>query len=305
MVDLNISGLIPILATPFTSDGDVDYPSLRRLVAFELKCGVDGLGVLGYASEAFSLDEQERVSIIAAVADESDRCVPLVVGIGGSDGLPPTEQAELAAAAGADMLMVMPPPKAVAQDVADFYRATAAASRLPVMIQDAPQLTGTSISSELLDCLCEIPGIRAIKIEAQPTPVRVADAVAVAAGRISVFGGQNALFVLEELDRGAVGTMPACEFSDGLRRVLDLHLSGIAAEARAAFNLLLPLIRYGLQPGLAWAIHKEVLRLGGVIDTAVVRPPALPLDEATASGLRAILADLAGLELAVLEKVVL
>ncbi|AIJ25622.1 dihydrodipicolinate synthase family protein [Amycolatopsis methanolica] len=45
------TGLIPILATPFTADGELDLPSLRSLVEFQLSCGVEGLAVFGMASE--------------------------------------------------------------------------------------------------------------------------------------------------------------------------------------------------------------------------------------------------------------
>jgi 4-hydroxy-tetrahydrodipicolinate synthase len=297
--------LVPILATPFTQQGAVDYASLRRLVAFQVRCGVDGLGLLGSASEVRSLNDEERMRIVEEVAAEVDGRVPLIGGIGWGSARPVAEQAKTAAASGAGMLMVMPPESADHQEVLDFYRATAEASPVPLMIQHAPQLTGTLLPRPLLERLFALNAVQAIKIEAQPTPLTVTEAVAAAAGRVAVFGGQNALFVLEELERGAVGTMPACEFSDALRRMLDLYFAGAEAEARALFNLLLPLIRYGLQPGIAWAIHKEVLRLGGVIATNVVRPPALPLDDATAARLRIILTDLAEVDLAVLEKAVL
>jgi 4-hydroxy-tetrahydrodipicolinate synthase len=86
--------------------------------------------------------------------------------------------------------------------------------------------------------------------------------------------------------------MPACEFPDLLRPVLSLWESGARAQARAAFNRLLPLIRFGLQPGIAWSIHKEVLVRRGVIASATVRPPAVDADPATLAALGDILDDL-------------
>jgi 4-hydroxy-tetrahydrodipicolinate synthase len=88
--------------------------------------------------------------------------------------------------------------------------------------------------------------------------------------------------------------MPACEFSDLLAAVLRDWADGDGgrAAARAGFNRLLPLIRYGLQPGIAWSIHKHVLVRRGVIASATVRPPAVEADAATLAGLDDILSDL-------------
>lgn len=55
-----VQGLVPILATPFHPDGSLDLPSLRRLTGFQLASGVDGVAVLGMASEAFALTATER-----------------------------------------------------------------------------------------------------------------------------------------------------------------------------------------------------------------------------------------------------
>ena len=100
-----------------------------------------------------------------------------------------------------------------------------------------------------------------------------------------VLGGQNALFVLEEYARGAVGTMPACEFPDLLAPVLR-------SRSRAEFTRLLPLIRFGLQPGIAWSIHKQVLVRRGIIASATVRSPAADADPETLAWLDDVLRDL-------------
>lgn len=45
----------------------------------------------------------------------------------------------------------------------------------------------------------------------------------------------------------------------------------------------------GLQSGIAWAVHKEVLVRRGLIDHAAVRVPARELDTRARAGLAAIL----------------
>ena len=104
-------------------------------------------------------------------------------------------------------------------------------------------------------------------------------------GLFDVLGGQNALFALDEQERGAVGSMPACEFADALAAVLR-------EKDRAGFDRLLPLIRFGLQPGLAWSIHKHALVRRGVLESATVRAPARDADVSTLAALDAVLTDL-------------
>lgn len=282
-----IAGLVPILATPFHDDGSLDEDSMRRLVRFQLDCGVDGVGLFGFASESFALSEAERKRILTATIDEVAGAVPIIAGAGGN-GIPPAiEQAEQMLEHGADALMVLPPSviKPDGDGLIEFYGALGEAAQASIMIQDAPGITGVGMAPALLASLAELACIDSVKIEQQPTAARVADVVAAVDGMMDVLGGQNALFVLDELERGAIGTMPACEVSDIMRAILDMWDRGDHDDARELHHRLLPLLRYGLQPGLAWAIHKEVLRMGGIISSARVRGPGKQLDEATRRGL--------------------
>src|SRR5690606_390026 len=115
-------------------------------------------------------------------------------------------------------------------------------------------------------------GVDSVKVEAPPTvPKMCAVADALAGRSLAVLGGQNAQFVLDELACGAVGTMPACEFTDLLAPILRAWRSDDRVRARSDFERLLPLIVWGLQSGTAWAVHKEVLVRRGIIASATVR----------------------------------
>ncbi|MER6461983.1 dihydrodipicolinate synthase family protein [Streptomyces sp. NPDC001288] len=288
------TGLIPILATPFTDTGRLDVASLRSLVEFQLAGGVDGLAVFGMASEGFALTGEERAVILRVVRDVAGDGVPLVAGVNGTSTVLALEQARQAAAGGADQLMVLPPflAKPGRQQVIDFYGEIAAAGEADIMIQDAPGVTGVPIDVAAIAALAAVPGITSVKVEAAPTPPKVAAVADVAPAGFAVLGGQNALSLIEEHAAGSVGTMPACEFADLLRGVLDDLRAGNRRAARAAFGRLLPLIHLGMRPGQAWAVHKEVLRRRGVIASATVRLPAQELDPATAGALDDILEDL-------------
>jgi 4-hydroxy-tetrahydrodipicolinate synthase len=286
---LVLSGLIPILATPFTDEGELDLPSLRRLTEWQLSSGADGVAVFGMASEGFALTAGERARILAEVRAVAGTA-PVVAGVGATSTVTALEQALAARDGGADALMVLPPylVKPTGGQLVDFYGEIAARGGVDVMVQDAPGATGVSMPESLIVELSKLDGVTSVKVEAPPTaPKTGAVAAGVAAG-FAVFGGQNALFCLEEYALGAVGTMPACEFTDLLAPVLADWAAGRAEEARAGHARLLPLIRSGMQPGLAWAVHKEVLVRRGLIASAAVRSPARPLDQAS----RTLLADI-------------
>jgi 2-keto-3-deoxy-L-arabinonate dehydratase len=290
---VSVRGLIPVLATPFDESRALDLRSLTVLTEFQLRAGADGVAVFGHASEGFSLTAAERADILKAVRATVPDEFPVVAGVSATGTGEAVEQAQRAADGGASVLMVLPPhlvaPKA--DQLVEFY-AEVAGVGLPVMIQDAPGNSRVSMSVELITRLAAIDGVDSVKVETQPTVPKVAALVVAVPDGFDVFGGQNALFCLEEYDRGAVGTMPAGEFTDLLRPVLEAFTAGDRAGARAGFAALLPLIRFGLQPGLAWAVHKEVMVARGLIASATVRPPADPVDDATRAWLRDLLADL-------------
>lgn len=291
-----VHGLVPILATPFHPDGSLDLPSLRRLTEFQLASGVDGVAVFGMASEAFALTVAERARILAEVVDVVAGAVPVVAGVSATSTVTAIEQARAAESGGAKALMVLPPfmVKPGPAQLVDFYRDVAASVDPEVMVQDAPAATGVTMSPGIIVELSKLDGVTSVKVEAPPTAPKVA-ALADALGDddgFAILGGQNAQFCLDEYARGAVGTMPACEFSDLLAPILAEWTAGHCGKARTAFTRLLPLVQFGLQQGIAWAVHKEVLVARGLIDHATVRSPAEPLDEAGRTSLAAIMAEL-------------
>lgn len=284
------TGLIPILATPFTDAGELDVPSLRTLVEFELASGADGLAVFGMASEGFALTAAERAVILREVRAVAGADVPIVAGVNGTSTVGALEQVR--AAEGADQVMVLPPflVKPAPGQLIEFFGEVAERGGIPVMIQDAPGVTGTAIGVSTVAELAGISRINSIKVEAPPTPPKIA---ALRDTGLAVLGGQNAQALIEEYDNGSVGTMPACEFTDLLRPIIDDLAAGRRADARAAFTRILPLIHIGVRPGQAWAVHKEVLVRRGVIASAAVRLPARPLESVTAKALAEILDELA------------
>ncbi|KGN68597.1 4-hydroxy-tetrahydrodipicolinate synthase [Porphyromonas sp. COT-108 OH1349] len=79
-----LGGFGVALVTPFTSDYEVDYSALEKLIEFQIAGGVDFLVTLGTTAETPTLTEEEQIKIVAFVQKVVDKRVPIVVGMGGN-----------------------------------------------------------------------------------------------------------------------------------------------------------------------------------------------------------------------------
>ena len=58
-----LTGVVPPLLTPLTADGEVDLPSLERLIGHLLDGGVDGIFALGSSGEVAFWDDARRAAV--------------------------------------------------------------------------------------------------------------------------------------------------------------------------------------------------------------------------------------------------
>ena len=291
------SGIFHILVTPFVDGGALDRDGLPRLVERALDAGVTGLTILGIAGEAHRLTDEERRQVVEGVVKETRGRVPVVVGVSASGTHLATAFAAMAQAHGADALMVAPPAGVKSLDaVLDHYQAVAAASSLPLVLQDEPVTTQVTMPAPFLARLCqEVPRVAAVKLEEAPTLPKITRLrQLLGSGRVAVFGGLGGVYFFEELSRGADGAMTGFPYPEALAAIRDRFVSRHREEARQLFYRWLPLIRYesqpGATPGTSIAIRKEILRRRGWIGSACARPPAASLDEAMHAELTEILA---------------
>ena len=290
------SGVFHILATPFREDGALDVAGLPRLIESALGTGVNGLTILGIAGEAHRLTDEERRRVVETVVKETRGRVPVAVGVSASGTHLATAFARMAREHGADALMVAPPAGLKNLDaVAEYYRIVAAATGLPIVLQDEPVTTQVNMPAPFIAQLCtEIAQIQAVKLEEPPTLPKITRLRALFGNRVAIFGGLGGVYFFEELSRGADGAMTGFPYPEALRGIRDHFVAGRRDEARALFYRWLPLIRYetqpGATPGTAVGIRKEILRRRGFIDCALVRPPAPVLDAATQTELDELLA---------------
>ena len=62
---MEIKGIVPIIAAPFTDSGAVDYESLRSELKYMKDVGCDGATLFGIAGEYYKLTDAEYDQLTA------------------------------------------------------------------------------------------------------------------------------------------------------------------------------------------------------------------------------------------------
>ena len=135
-----LGGVIPPVVTPLHADGTVDYPSFTRVLEHLLAGGVHALFVLGSTSEVVFHTADTRRRILSHAKQVVAGRVPLVAGVVDPTTDRVIEHARIAAAEGADALVVTAPfyARTSAPEVIDHFRYVREAVDLPVIAYDLP-----------------------------------------------------------------------------------------------------------------------------------------------------------------------
>lgn len=287
---MTYEGVYPIVNTTFLPDGSLDLASQLRLVDYLLQSGAHGLGLFGNASEGYALAEEERRELLMAIAKHVSGRVPLVVSSGATGTEIAVRASKQARDLGAQVLMVLPPYylKPGADGLCSYFEAISRAVGIPIMVQDAPLMSQVIMPAALLAKMArEIEHVSLVKLEAPPTAPKFTQ-VLESKPPVTLFGGLNGNFLIEEYDRGSRGVMPGSDMIPQFVRLWAQLEAGRRAEAWALFTAMMPLIRYELQPGLGVSAMKHNLVARGVIAHATVRQPTAEIDALGAQELKVL-----------------
>ena len=232
--------VLTAMITPFDADGGLDLDGARTLARHLQDVGNDGLVVAGTTGEAPVLTDDERLSLIAAVAESVT--IPVVAGAGTNDTAHSVHMTREAAQLGAaGILAVCPYYNRPSQaGIEAHMRAIAAASSLPVVIYDIPVRTGRKIATAtMLRLSREVTNVVAIK-DAAGNPAETAALVSSAPDGVEVYSGDDGM-TLPLLAVGAVGVIGvATHWSAGdHQQMFDLWEKGDTVGARLVNGRLL------------------------------------------------------------------
>lgn len=231
--------VLTAMITPFTADGDLDVEGARKLAAWLVDSGNEGLVIAGTTGESPTLTHDEQIELVSAVSDAVS--VPVIAGTGSNDTRAAIELTERATAAGADGVLVVAPyyNRPSQAGIVAHFEAVAAATDLPVMMYDIPGRTGRKMSTSTLLQLAQISNIVAVK-DAAGDPAETAFLISEADSDFEVYSGDDAL-TLPLLSVGAVGVVGVATHwaAAEVSAMIAAFTSGDVSEARRLNQLLL------------------------------------------------------------------
>jgi 4-hydroxy-tetrahydrodipicolinate synthase len=170
-----------------------------------------------------------------------------------------------------------------------YLRVAEAVPDMPVVIQDLPTL-GVWMSADLIGRMAaEARNLRVVKLEEEPTAPKVGRLLT-ANPSLRVLGGLGGQMLIEELRRGAVGTMTGFGYPEALVAIMRDWRAGNEAAAVQRFHRWMPLIRFENQQLMNLPIRKRIYMKRGAIASDKVRAPGPTLDDQTMADLDDLLA---------------
>jgi 4-hydroxy-tetrahydrodipicolinate synthase len=272
------------MITPFKDDLSIDWAGVEKLAAHLASTGHDGIVVNGTTGEAPTTSDEEKVEIIKVVKKATGGKLKIVAGAGNNETSHSIEQAEMAATAGADGLLVVTPyyNKPPQAGIEAHFRAIADSTDLPVMMYDIPGRTGMAIEPDTICRLSEHKKIVALKDAKGDV---ASTSWVIKRSGIPVYSGDDILN-LPLLSVGAVGFVSVCGHTVGgrLRELLDSWVAGDSKRALAIHQELLP-VYTGTFRTQGAILTKAAMKLMG-LPGGRVRLPLVDATEAQISQLR-------------------
>ncbi|HAC81887.1 MAG TPA: dihydrodipicolinate synthase family protein [Deltaproteobacteria bacterium] len=293
-----LKGIFPVIPTLFKDDDKVDPGAVQSVVRFALDAGAHGVVFPGVASEYNFLSVEERGELMSVVFDEVGGRVPIIGGASAATSEEAIVAGQYAKDHGIAHLMIMAP-SGLGQDVdahRDFFaRITAQLADVEIILQNAPSPIGAGLKADAIASLVEAnPAITYTKEETLPSGPVITELLAKEIPQLNgVLGGGGARYIIDELNRGALGALPAVELTDLHVAIYEAHAAGDFDRARELYRNSLPLL--ACQMIYRMRLTKYVLKQRGIIDRLHVRAPLPELDEFTRQDIDTMVEDLKAL----------
>ncbi len=290
-----LSGIITALVTPFTEKGELKTGSIKPLIDFQVKGGVDGLFLCGTAGLGTVMRIDQRIEMFKHSAKHAAGRVKLLAHV----GAPSTEEAVTLAReaekAGVDAVGAVPPyfMKPDEESILTHFKAIADATKLPVYIYNIPRQALNAVTPammlKLIDDAANIAGVK----DSSRDFINVLEYLRVLPKDFTVICGTDS-YIYPAMVMGAKGAITG--YANGFPDVYADFMKTICSgdvEAAKLKQFEINVLRSKLQkPPLA--PHYEALRLRGV-DAGVPRAPLRAMTDAEKLNLKSELSKLGAL----------
>lgn len=273
-------GIYPILYAFWDQAGGLDREAMARQIEHCVAAGAHGIAVLGLVTEVHKMDVNERTRLVEMAADQIGGRRPFAVTVGEPSIEGQIAFARVAAGAGADWVILQPPPQpGITEDeLIRFFGRVADAVSIDVGIQNNPVNMSVSLSiGGLVELNRRHGNIKLLKGEGYSVDIQ--QVIEGSNGAYRVFGGHGGIEFPALLRSGGVGLIPAPDFLHPQVRLFELWQEGSEssrAEAERIHRALLPAIVFMSRsiPGMLCYGKRLFARQAG-IEQIFDRAPAL------------------------------
>jgi 4-hydroxy-tetrahydrodipicolinate synthase len=286
-----LRGCATALVTPFTSDGALDEPAMRRLVDYQIAGGVKMLIPCGTTGESATTSEAEDRRIIEIVIDHARRRARVIAGTGSNSTRSAVQYTTDAAKLGADGVLVVAPyynKPTQAGLISHFKAVSDAAGPMPVVLYNVPGRTACNMTvATTLHLAAELPNAAAIK-EASGDLAQIQSILRNRPPGFAVLSGDDAItFPLMALGAEGVVSVASNEAPKQMSRLCDLCLAGEWAAARKLHFELLPLMEANFIESSPGPVKAALAMLG--VCAEHLRLPLVPPTPETKQKLQSVL----------------
>jgi len=275
---MELRGAFTALSTPFRN-GEVDEPTFREFIEWQIEQGINGLVPCGTTGEAATMTHEEQGRVIKICVEQAKGRVPVVAGAGSNSTKEAVELTKMAKSAGADAALLITPyyNKPTPEGLIAHFKAIAADASMPFVVYNVPGRTGLNLlPSDLKRIMDEVPEVIGIK-EATGNLNQVAQVIEYCGKDFQLLsgddftvlpllsvGGRGVISVISNIMPKAMSDMCKAFMDKDHETALDLSLK-MAAVNRAMFLETNPIP------------VKTSLQMMGIFPTAEFRLPIVPL----------------------------
>ncbi len=239
------SGSHVALITPMLKDGQVDYPSLKRLLDYQLENGTDGLIIMGTTGEAATIPFAEQIDVLQYVLVHVQGRIQVIAGNGSNSTAEAVEKTKVLSALPIDGFLTVTPyyNKPTQQGMLAHFKAVAGATEKPVLLYNVPGRTGVDLLPATVAELAKIPNITGIK-EATGSLARLKELQALVGADFALLSGDDAS-ACDFLLQGGHGVISVTTnvAPKAMAQMIKAARAGHTAAARALDQSLQPLHR--------------------------------------------------------------
>jgi 4-hydroxy-tetrahydrodipicolinate synthase len=288
-----LRGCATALVTPFKSDGAIDEAALTRLIEYQLAGGVKLLVPCGTTGESATMTEAEDQRVIKLAIELARGRARVIAGTGSNSTAAAIENSKIAAALGADAVLVVAPfyNKPTQAGLYAHFRALAEAVDLPIVVYNVPGRTSCNIAANTtLRLARDCENIAAVK-EASGNLSQIMEILRARPEGFRVLSGDDALtFPMIALGADGLISVAANEAPELMARLVELALAERWDEARALHYRLLPLLEVNFIESSPGPV-KAALAMMNLIEEKF-RLPLVPIEAPSRAALRTVLAEL-------------